>query len=204
MIRLRCPSCDQPLKAPNSLANNRLNCPNCGEVIQVPAAPKRKKKPQEAFGALMPPPKEFDRGDWIDMTAMVDIVFFLLVFFMVTSIAARQASIEMPAPKQQQGSRGTSVPKPQTTEDADDDNIVVRIDADDSTFLDDAPVPSSIELTRKLKEALSELAGRGISPTRVSVIAHGDCRHGALVSAVDAAQEAGADSVKLTIQDNEG
>lgn len=204
MIHLRCPNCHQPVKAPESLAGNRGSCPTCGEVIQVPAAPPRKKRSKEAFASLMPAPKEFDRGDWIDMTAMVDIVFFLLVFFMVTSITARQASIEMPAPKQEAGSRGTSVPKPQTLEDANDDNIIVRIDADDATYFDDTPVPSSIELTRKLKDALQELAGRGISPTRVVVVAHGDSRHGTLVSAVDAAQEAGADSVKLTIQDNDG
>ena len=36
--------------------------------------------------------------DLVDMTAMVDIVFFLLIFFMVTSMQGTFSSIRMPAP----------------------------------------------------------------------------------------------------------
>ena len=39
--------------------------------------------------------------DLVDMTAMVDIVFFVLIFFMVTSMEGVYSSINMPSPDPQ-------------------------------------------------------------------------------------------------------
>ena len=39
--------------------------------------------------------------DLVDMTAMVDIVFFVLIFFMVTSMEGVYSSIKMPSPDPQ-------------------------------------------------------------------------------------------------------
>ena len=40
-----------------------------------------------------------EHEDLIDMTAMVDIVFFLLIFFLVTSMQSIEAVINLPAPQ---------------------------------------------------------------------------------------------------------
>ena len=43
--------------------------------------------------------------DLIDMTAMVDIVFFLLIFFLVTSMQSLESVINLPAPQTPSGER---------------------------------------------------------------------------------------------------
>ena len=43
----------------------------------------------------MSAPKRIAPEDLVDMTAMVDIVFFVLIFFMVTSIFMREKHIEL-------------------------------------------------------------------------------------------------------------
>ncbi len=45
----------------------------------------------------------------VDMTAMVNIVFFVLIFFMVTSMQKTFTAIEMPSP-QQDRDRARSAP----------------------------------------------------------------------------------------------
>ena len=40
-----------------------------------------------------------EHKDLIDMTAMVDIVFFLLIFFLVTSMQSIEAVINLPSPQ---------------------------------------------------------------------------------------------------------
>ena len=64
--------------------------------------------------------------DLVDMTAMVDIVFFLLIFFMVTSMAGSFSSIGMPTPDPQKtAARGQ---RSAADFDQDKEYIVVRVD----------------------------------------------------------------------------
>jgi hypothetical protein len=61
--------------------------------VETPAI---KKPPQRDRGPMFPPSKNAHDEDLIDMTAMVDIVFFILIFFLVTSLQALQSVLNMP------------------------------------------------------------------------------------------------------------
>src|SRR4051812_39131856 len=99
LIRFNCPHCDCRIKAPASRAGRKGRCVRCGQAITVPADTPESAKAAESAHRLLPAvTKHAENEEMIDMTAMVDIVFFLLIFFMVTSYNSQQASIEMPAP----------------------------------------------------------------------------------------------------------
>src|SRR5205807_7255107 len=97
--------------------------------------PKVKSKPQAAEEPplILPPPSHPE--DLIDMTAMVDIVFFLLIFFMVTSLQALEAVMNMPTPQSAEGGAATS----RSVADLENDPnyITVRIEDDDSIWVED-------------------------------------------------------------------
>jgi hypothetical protein len=81
------------LAANETSAGKQKTCPRCQARVTVPdvvaaggsvtAAPARRSRDH---ALLMAPMRSAHRGDLIDMTAMVDIVFFLLIFFLVTSM----------------------------------------------------------------------------------------------------------------------
>ena len=64
--------------------------------------------------------------DLVDMTAMVDIVFFVLIFFMVTSMEGVYSSIDMPSPDPQKVA--TSGKRSVNDFESDKEYVVVRID----------------------------------------------------------------------------
>ena len=71
------------------------------------------------------------------MTAMVDIVFFLLIFFLVTSMASLESVINLPSPKASSSSAATTQPNDYLN---DPTFIVVTIDEDDIVYVDDEEV----------------------------------------------------------------
>ena len=96
--RFKCKLCGKTLTAPAKLVGRKLKCPYCRAELTVPAAnaastfdPENsptdfdQDEPPTDNPMLLFGPKE-KHGDLIDMTAMVDIVFFLSIFFMVTSM----------------------------------------------------------------------------------------------------------------------
>ena len=91
--------------------------------------------------------------DLVDMTAMVDIVFFVLIFFMVTSMEGVYSSIEMPSPDPQKmaspGRIGHRLPD-------DKEFVVVRIDKE-NTF---GQRHGSPERTGTFAQASRNTAGR--------------------------------------------
>ena len=129
------------------------------------------------------------------MTAMVDIVFFLLIFFMVTSMQGIYASISMPAPDQQ---KGASQGKRTVMEfEKDGDFVIVRIDRDDTVWLDGAEIPSDQDLRIKLRNARR---GSG-TPNKMLVLGSSEARHGTVVMVLDAGNDAGMDEVQLAVDD---
>lgn len=215
MIRFNCPNCGKRLKAPDEGAGQRTKCPTCGTRLLVPAAaavpppvakPPRR-VPQPAFHeddepeedeSLLAPAHGHGHEEGIDMTAMVDIVFFLLIFFLVTSLTAIQASLAMPTPEAKTGT--VASPKLQDLEQ-DDNNVVVRIDADNAIWVEDREV-TKMELVPRLRE-IRERGGTKGGPTAMLVLAHGDALHETVVAALDAASEVGMTSVRLSSQEDE-
>jgi biopolymer transport protein ExbD len=132
----------------------------------------------------------------VDMTAMVDIVFFLLIFFLVTSITSLQSAIRMPSAEARQSSAG----KMETAADyeSNEDYVVVRIEPDDRMLVDDVEVASEQELRIKLREARA----RDNPPNGLLVIGDAEASHGAAVMVFDAASDVGMENVRLSVEDN--
>ena len=119
----------------------------------------------------------------INLTALIDVVFLLLIFFMVTTTFEwrSELSIELPKASAQEGTR-------------DDAVVAVMIDAAghvhvEGRRLNDAGVTV-------LRRALVD-AARGLGSPRVEVSAGAQTPHQSVVTVMDAARQAGL--YRLTI-----
>ena len=125
-IAFRCPSCDKKLSAPESMAGRRHTCPRCRAAITIPhstgaatpGAPSRPSSKADAKEIPLVRPVKPPAGDLIDMTAMVDIVFFLLIFFLVTSIQSLEAVMNLPTPQTDASAAPAAMPTDITTDPA--------------------------------------------------------------------------------------
>jgi biopolymer transport protein ExbD len=133
--------------------------------------------------------------DLVDMTAMVDIVFFVLIFFMVTSMEGVYASIKMPAPDSQKvassGKRSVS------NFESDKEYVIVRIDRDNTVWLNDTEIPSEQELLVRLREIRQGAS----APNRMLVLGNGEAKHGTVVMVLDAGSDSGMENVQLAVDD---
>jgi DNA-directed RNA polymerase subunit RPC12/RpoP len=104
-IAFACPYCGKKLSASETSAGREKTCPNCRARVVVPtpevAAQKEaagdSKRRKATDHPLLLMGRRPEHKDLIDMTAMVDIVFFLLIFFLVTSMQSIEAVIGIPA-----------------------------------------------------------------------------------------------------------
>ncbi len=143
--------------------------------------------------------REPDEG--MDMTPMVDITFLLLIFFMVTAAFALQKSIEIPPPDQEE-----SAAQARTIEEIeeDDDCVIIRVDSDNTIWVDDSEAPSVQELLVKLRQAREGPPGSGSKgPSSALVLADGDARHETVVTALDAANAVSMENVRLATIDED-
>ncbi len=194
----RCPECKHPLSlTPHERRAGVVLCAKCGAPVALPKEQSHSNVQAAAEGNDGPlgrPGQEIDQEELIDMTAMVDIVFFLLIFFLVTSMHALNSSIPLPAPDAQKGA-GSNL---QTLTDFEEsaDYVVVNIDRNDAVQVDGLPVGGPDDLLLRLQELRRAPAG----PNKMLVVGHGDASHGAAVMVLDAGHEAGMDRVRLSIQ----
>lgn len=208
MARLRCPQCGQSCRPPDGFTGLLVRCPNCRARIEVDsdvlAVRERAAKPvptddydreEESLSTKMP---EINPEELIDMTAMVDIVFFLLIFFLVTSMSGIHSSTRMPPPEQREqgeGGAGALVALPKDKSDS----IVVTISRDDRIEVDGHPCPDLGELPYRLREA-HLAAGPGIG---LLVLGHAEATHGAAIAVLDAGYEVGIDSIQFAVTDED-
>jgi biopolymer transport protein ExbD len=133
--------------------------------------------------------------DLVDMTAMVDIVFFVLIFFMVTSMEGVYSSIDMPSPDPQ---KVASSGKRSVSEfESDKEYVIVRIDRDNTIWLNDTEIPSEQELLVRLRE----IRQSGSAPNRMLVLGNSECKHGTVVMVLDAGSDVGMEHVQLAVDD---
>ena len=195
-IYFQCPDCYTRLWAPIELADGEVLCAECGEKLEVPLppapnAPQTKEPVANATKVQLRPDKQLVDGE-VDMTPMVDVVFNLLIFFMVTASFSLQKAMPVPVPKSDQPSTSASVQEIEET-----DTITVRVDSN-STFRVICPefdeeAPSEQELLAKLRLARDSTP----SANKLMVIAHGDAIHSKVVAAMDAGTTVGMDGIKL-------
>ena len=151
MLRFRCDACNKKLKTDQSLAGATLSCPRCGAVVIAPGEKVVSDSPTPAPESPLlsragdDPGEGFhfsNRGEpdeLMDMTPMVDAVFLLLLFFMVTAAFALQKSIQVPAPDPTEAAA-----QDRTMEEieADNDYVIVRIDRDNTVWVEDRVAPA--------------------------------------------------------------
>jgi len=165
-------------------------------------APPRTAKPRKAAAKSPPadeppllPPHRPHPDDLIDMTAMVDIVFFLLIFFLVTSLQALESVMNMPTP--QSAGPGVSAGKTLADLENDPNYITVRIEDDDSIWVEDTQVFNDQDLNIRLRAARKAADG----PRSLLVIGDPDASHGAAVRVFDAGAGAGVNGISLLVQE---
>jgi biopolymer transport protein ExbD len=218
-IKFVCGACGKKLKARPELAGRRMRCSGCDSVLTIPgepAEPETSAEPEAprlspldmpaAHVALPPPPPAEPQlnlrrkdlpDDGLDMTPMVDCTFLLLIFFMITAAFALQKSIELPTPDRAEGTAQQQVVEPE-----EDDFVIVRIDRDNTVWVNDVEAPSSHDVLARIKEARAGTSGSGTGPGKLLVEAHGDARHEVVVMVLDMGTAAGMDGISLkTIED---
>jgi biopolymer transport protein ExbD len=206
-ISFRCPQCNKRLSADLARAGRAATCPRCSTTLTVPAdssspspdadAPRDADatsgaKPASEHALLLVRPVQAHREELIDMTAMVDIVFFLLIFFLVTSMQSLQAVIGLPKP-QAQASAATSV----TNIASDPNYITVTIYEDDAVWVEDEQVFGAQDLRTRLRAARQDeplLDG-------MRVVGAPDASHGTFVMVLDAGADAGMSELMFSVTD---
>jgi len=203
-IRFRCSECGKQLSAPVDAAGQRRKCPNCGTKVPVPAADSpaalrakaESEEPATDHPLLLFPSRSEDFHDLIDMTAMVDIVFFLLIFFLVTSMQALEAVINLPSPQASESAASSVQAVPDYANDPD--YVVVTIDADDAVYVEDEEAMSEQDLRAKLRTALREDGREGML-----IKGAGNATHGKFVMVLDAGADAGVKELLFSVDQTE-
>ncbi|GAC1466546.1 MAG: hypothetical protein NVSMB9_07210 [Isosphaeraceae bacterium] len=124
----------------------------------------------------------------LDLAAMVDVAFQLVLFFLVTATTVLYKSLEVPRPNPENApSAAATQGKSQTLDDLKDDFIVVEIDPTGGVKIDREPVPSEMPaLAERLRQA-RERTGR----KAMLLSADFATPHRSAVLAYDAANEIG-------------
>ncbi len=119
-------------------------------------------------------------SDDLDLIPMVDCVFLLLVFYMITATYGTQKTISVAPPDP--AKQGMVQIAPEDVE-APRDTIVVRIDEQNLVYVDDILLPDRQTLTDTLTTRRA-----GNTDTELVVEADSNALHESLVAVVDAAQ----------------
>ena len=207
-VRFACPHCGHRIAADEKYVGRRAQCAECKTIFTVPEPAEVAKsdlaRPAAVSQAVASPAAPFEEiavkramastEDDIDMTPMIDVVFQLLIFFMVTAAFSQQKSLPMPVPEETTSASAAPA--------SDDDVVTVRVAGDGALWVDDALAVSRHDLIAKLRKARGGSAA-GAGRKRMLVLASHEARYEAVVTALDAGSAAGMEEVSLA-SDDEG
>ncbi len=143
------------------------------------------------------PKRHSAHEDLVDMTAMVDIVFFLLIFFLVTSLQAIAAVIDLPSPKADEGTTARST---ETIDYRNDPSyLVLVIDEGNNVWLDDEIAPGEAALRAMLRSSATDAQGQRKG---LFVIGSADATHEKLVMVLDSAAAVGVTNLIFTVTED--
>jgi biopolymer transport protein ExbD len=126
----------------------------------------------------------------MDMTPMVDVVFNLLIFFMITASFGMQKSIAIPDPESDQ-----MVLTKQPEKENEDENILIQITKENQIFVEGEEATTQQELYAKLRD---RQYADGQKQTRHALItAEVDAYHETVVRVLDAATGVGMNTIRL-------
>jgi biopolymer transport protein ExbD len=207
IVRFACPQCGKKLSAPVDVIGKQRACPQCGTSVMIPDIAAAKTGTASAAPPPPPPPPVAAKReetplmrpaapppeDLIDVTAMVDIVFFMLIFFLVTSLQSLEAVIQLPTPQSDSGTTATIVPTDVTN---DPDTIMVTIDESDQVWVEDEEVFGEQNLRTKLRAARADGDRNGML-----VVGDPEATHGKLVMVLDAGADAGLTELMFAVDE---
>ncbi len=182
-MRLQCPQCGTERHVDDDNRDDVVLCTGCRAKLRVPATHQTLESDADDDDSDADAPlfsggdDEGKYADLVDMTAMVDIVFFLLIFFMITTASGIISCINMPETKQE----GAPTASRRTAADLDQDSecVVVRVDSQNRIFIDDVEFPTEADLRGRLRSALA------LNAKKLLVKAHGDAFNGTFVMIQD-------------------
>jgi len=174
-------------------------CPKCANKVTIPTksddfddGDAADEPPSKDHGMLLLRPSTKKHEDLIDMTAMVDIVFFLLIFFMTAGMQAVESVIGLPAPKAESSS-AVSV-----SDLSNDPNYVtVTLYEDDTVWIDDEQIFGAQDLRSKLRAAKKD----DMLLTGMLVVGSPEATHGTFVMVLDAGADAGISEFMFSVPD---
>jgi biopolymer transport protein ExbD len=119
----------------------------------------------------------------VNLTPLIDVVFLLLIFFMVSTTFEHQSRIQIELPE------ATATP-----EELEEESLEIVIDAQGRYFIGEEQVVNT-EL-KTLKSAISQAVGdRGTVP--VTIRADASTPHQAVITALDATSQLGLTQISL-------
>lgn len=129
-----------------------------------------------------------DEGVEVNLTPLIDVVFLLLIFFMVSSTFDRHAKLKVQLPQAET-----------QMQQAQDNPVVLSIDAGGKYYIDDRQVIN--EQLETLKNALRQTVGER---TDVTLLLRADGRtpHQSVVRAMDAASQLGLTKLSIATVEN--
>ena len=123
---------------------------------------------------------EEDKAD-VSLTPLIDVVFLLLIFFMVTTTFDNDASLKIELPKASN-----------TVQSLEEKNLEVVIDRKGQFYMDGKTLLDG--QSRTLESALSKMAKK-YSVEKITIRADAQTPHQAVVSVMDAAGKIGINKV---------
>lgn len=121
----------------------------------------------------------------IDMTPMLDIVFIMLIFFIVTTSFVKEKGLEINRPKD------STTPPPQTNKKT----LSVRIDANGTIVMNNREV----DIRRVVANVQTFLAENNTDSAAVQ--AHPKAKHGVVVEVMDQIKQANIQKVSVLVQE---
>ncbi|TWU05618.1 ExbD/TolR family protein [Stieleria varia] len=137
--------------------------------------------------------KKQDGDPGMDMTPMIDVVFLLLIFFMITATFHLQTGLGFP-PDKQKDSPSTNAPAPGLSEF--DDRVIIEVNEKDEFFVKSVGGTSQPVAVADLVAAIRS-EGESSKLNKAFVVAHEMASLEAIVKAFDAAAEVGISDVAL-------
>jgi len=144
-------------------------------------------------------PSILQEEDRFDLTPMIDVVFLLLIYFMVTStLIKEEADLILPMPDPSMSSEST---------DEIPNNNSIQILPDGTITLNGAPMdyPESRDMPQLFNtlNQLQQSANRSGSKMSITINANPESPHQRLIDTLDAAGRAGVKSVAVALPEDE-
>jgi biopolymer transport protein ExbD len=189
--QIRRPASGNPAAASSSLPAGPTLPPADPLLARSHAWPHEDEEDEEA----LPLGRMERKSDELDLIPMVDCVFLLLVFYMITASYALQKTIEMGKPASEKKGAVQSAP---SADDQAQSSVVVQIDARNRISVDDVPLASAAGLADVLRAKMN-----GEQKNELIVEADPRAFNETVVAVVDAAHELQFQHVRMSMTSGE-